>query len=216
MGATLTLTHLSFRVKAPALPRGLVWQAVFSERGLRGLSISRRGADKGLREIDGRAKLRAKGACEPLTPRSHSLTSALSLKGRGKTASDARVRALIRKLQARLAGKRVDLAWREFDLRGFPDFHVRVWKAMHAVPFGEVRSYREIARAAGSPRAFRAVGQACGANPILLFIPCHRVVSSSGLGGFGCGIEWKKRLLATEGVDWRTLKLSLPSQVACR
>ena len=116
-----------------------------------------------------------------------------------------RFEALREKLLARLNGARADMKWSEFDLRGQPDFSTRVWKAMHAIPFGKTATYGDIARAAGSPKASQACGQACGANPILLFIPCHRVVSASGLGGFGCGIAWKKRFLALEGVDWRTL-----------
>ena len=115
-------------------------------------------------------------------------------------------------LLARLNGQPADMAWSEFDLRGEPAFHVRVWKAMHAIPFGRTATYGRIAKAAGLPRAVRACGQACGANPILLFIPCHRVVSASGLGGFGCGLQWKKRFLALEGVDWRALNTSVHSR----
>jgi len=116
-----------------------------------------------------------------------------------------RFESLKEKLLARLNGQRAEMKWSEFDLRGQPAFHVRVWKAMHAIPFSRTATYGEIAKAAGSPKAVRACGQACGANPILLFIPCHRVVSASGLGGFGCGVAWKKRFLALEGVDWRRL-----------
>jgi O-6-methylguanine DNA methyltransferase len=78
---------------------------------------------------------------------------------------------------------------------------MRVWKILHEIPFGQVRTYGQVAAAAGSPRASRAVGQACGANPIVLFIPCHRVIASGGVGGFGAGLEWKRRLLALEDVS---------------
>lgn len=78
-------------------------------------------------------------------------------------------------------------------------FQRAVWKALLAIPPGQTRSYAQVAALVGRPKAARAVGQACGANPIPVLIPCHRVVSSDGgLGGFSAGIEWKKRLLAVE------------------
>lgn len=84
------------------------------------------------------------------------------------------------------------------DLRGTP-FQLDVWKATRAVPYGETRSYGEIASSIGSPRAARAVGQALGANPIPIVIPCHRIIGSSGnLRGFGGGLPLKERLLALE------------------
>lgn len=125
--------------------------------------------------------------------------TAISRRRQEQTAeADARVARLQRVLSARLNGEHVDLAWEEFDLSGAPDFHLRVWKAMRKIPFGQVATYSEIAAAAGSPLAHRACGQACGANRILVFIPCHRVVAANGLGGFGCGLEMKKLLLASE------------------
>lgn len=101
-------------------------------------------------------------------------------------------------LAKRLSGKKADVPWSFFDLEKAPDFHTRVWKAMHAIPFGKTETYGETAERAGSPMAFRACGQACGANHILLLIPCHRVVGSNGLGGFGCGLDIKRWLLALE------------------
>jgi len=78
-------------------------------------------------------------------------------------------------------------------------FQRRVWDALRAIPSGETRSYAEVARAIGAPRATRAVAQACGANPVALVIPCHRVVrSDGGLGGFRWGIERKRALLERE------------------
>lgn len=102
-------------------------------------------------------------------------------------------------LAARLAGERIDLPWHSFDLSSRPPFFSRAWRALYEIPFGEVRTYGQLAAAAGSPAAVRAAGQACGANPIVLFIPCHRVVASNGPGGFGAGLEWKRRLLELEG-----------------
>ena len=80
------------------------------------------------------------------------------------------------------------------------DFQKQVWKKMVKIPFGKTKSYGEIAESLDKPGAARAVGTACGKNPVLLAIPCHRVVGASGLGGFsGGGIPVKKRLLALEG-----------------
>jgi methylated-DNA-[protein]-cysteine S-methyltransferase len=101
-------------------------------------------------------------------------------------------------LTENLAGRKAVLPWSFFDLEKAPDFHVRVWKAMREIPFGKTETYGETAEKAGSPMAFRACGQACGANRILLQIPCHRVVGSNGLGGFGCGLDIKRWLLALE------------------
>ena len=79
------------------------------------------------------------------------------------------------------------------------EFQKEVWREMKKIPRGEMRTYGEIAEAIGRPNAVRAVGSACGANPVPLFIPCHRVVAQNGLGGFGAGLPWKKLLLELEG-----------------
>ena len=79
------------------------------------------------------------------------------------------------------------------------DFQKAVWKEMQKIPRGQTRTYGEVAKAIGRPHAVRAVGTACGANPIPLFIPCHRIVAKNGLGGFGSGLPWKILLLKTEG-----------------
>lgn len=84
------------------------------------------------------------------------------------------------------------------DLRGTP-FQCEVWQALREIPFGETRSYAQVARSVRRPRALRAVGAANGANPISLVVPCHRVVASDGsLGGYGGGRDLKARLLAME------------------
>ena len=103
---------------------------------------------------------------------------------------------------ARQVSRYFEGAQREFDLpldlRGSP-FRRRVLAAVGAIPYGETTSYGEIARRAGSPRGARAVGQAVGANPIPLIIPCHRVIGSNGaLVGFGLGLPMKRRLLELE------------------
>jgi O-6-methylguanine DNA methyltransferase len=84
---------------------------------------------------------------------------------------------------------------------GFP---VRVWREIARIPRGTVRSYARVARAIRRPQAARAVGQACGRNPLPLVIPCHRVVSSDRtLGGFTGGLDIKRKLLGLEGVVLR-------------
>jgi methylated-DNA-[protein]-cysteine S-methyltransferase len=85
------------------------------------------------------------------------------------------------------------------DLRYYTPFQRHVWRAAASIPFGETRSYRWIAGRIRKPRAARAVGQAVGANPVPVIIPCHRVITSSGtLGGFSGGLEMKKKLLRLE------------------
>ena len=78
------------------------------------------------------------------------------------------------------------------------EFRLRVWKAIQQIPFGQTVTYQELAAQIGHPGAARAVGGACGANGLLLAVPCHRVVASRGLGGFALGLEWKRTLLALE------------------
>jgi len=83
-------------------------------------------------------------------------------------------------------------------LQGTP-FELRVWKRLRDVPFGKTISYGGLAEAAGAPRASRAVGRAVGRNPLLIFIPCHRVIrSDGGIGGFSAGVEVKRWLLDFE------------------
>lgn len=82
---------------------------------------------------------------------------------------------------------------------GGTPFQQKVWDLTRSIPAGEVRTYMWIAEQLGKPAAVRAVGQALGANPLLLFVPCHRVVRTGGaLGGFACGLEWKQALLSHE------------------
>lgn len=94
---------------------------------------------------------------------------------------------------------------RAFDLPLAPagtPFQLAVWAALRAIPYGETRTYGEVAAAVGRPRAARAVGGACHANPLLIVTPCHRVVGSGGaLTGFACGLTVKERLLALERKD---------------
>ena len=91
---------------------------------------------------------------------------------------------------------------RRFDLPLHPSgtsFQQRVWAILREIPYGETRSYKEVAQAVGSPGAFRAVGMANHCNPLLIVIPCHRVIAADGgLRGFACGLECKRFLLRLE------------------
>ncbi len=80
------------------------------------------------------------------------------------------------------------------------DFQQNVWLALAAIPYGEVRSYGEIADEVGRPHAYRAVGNANGKNPWPVIIPCHRVVAAHDIGGYAIGLDVKRFLLQLEGV----------------
>jgi methylated-DNA-[protein]-cysteine S-methyltransferase len=109
-----------------------------------------------------------------------------------------RTAGLRRQLEEYFAGER-----QEFDLQLAPEgtpFELSVWGELKRIPFGETRSYGEIAQAIGRPGSARAVGRANGANPIPIVVPCHRVIGANGsLTGFGGGLEAKSRLLELEG-----------------
>ncbi|NNA54411.1 MULTISPECIES: methylated-DNA--[protein]-cysteine S-methyltransferase [Pseudomonas] len=106
-----------------------------------------------------------------------------------------------RQLQEYFAGHR-DRFDLELDFVG-TDFQKKVWAALLTIPFGETRTYRQIAEQIGNPAAVRAVGAANGRNPISIVAPCHRVIGASGkLTGFAGGLEAKQRLLVLEGGDW--------------
>ena len=110
------------------------------------------------------------------------------------------VRLTEQAIQAILEGRK-PRTFPPLDLRAGTSFQQRVWAALRKIPTGRTKSYTEVASAIGSPRAVRAVGGACGANPIPLLVPCHRVLASGGkLGGFSGGLDWKRRLLAIEGI----------------
>lgn len=91
---------------------------------------------------------------------------------------------------------------KEFDLPIYlegTDFQKKVWKALRDIPYGETRSYKDIAQVVDSPKAYRAVGMSNNKNPISIIIPCHRVIGSNGkLVGYGGGLDIKKTLLEIE------------------
>ena len=111
--------------------------------------------------------------------------------------SEQALRPYLGELHEYFAGQR-----RQFeiplDLRG-TDFQLACWQALLAIPYGETRSYGDIARALGRPRGFRAVGMANNRNPVAIVVPCHRVLASDGtLCGYGGGLEIKRNLLELE------------------
>ncbi len=102
-----------------------------------------------------------------------------------------------RQLGEYFAGKRKEFSI-ALDMRGTP-FQKNVWEALLAIPFGETRSYGQLAKQLGNPNATRAVGAANGRNPLSIIVPCHRVIGSTGkLTGFGGGIDTKAHLLSFE------------------
>ena len=116
--------------------------------------------------------------------------------------SEVRTRAVREQLQKYFSGQRrnFDLA---LDLRG-TEFHKRCWQQLLQIPYGETCSYADIARAVGSPKSFRAVGQANHHNPIAIIVPCHRVLAAGYyLGGYGGGLPVKAYLLRLEGASFR-------------
>jgi methylated-DNA-[protein]-cysteine S-methyltransferase len=107
---------------------------------------------------------------------------------------------VIEALEKYFSGQPGPFADLPLDLEGSP-FHLRVWQELRKIPPGKTVSYGELARRLGNPQAARAVGQACGANPIPIIVPCHRVIAASGaLGGFSSGLEHKRWLLEHEKV----------------
>lgn len=127
----------------------------------------------------------------------------VSAAGAGSTHAGIR-KALSGLLQEYFAGRAVN-----FDLDTLPlwtedisPFSLRVYRALAAVPRGQTVTYADLAAAAGSPGAARAVGNAMAANPWPVIVPCHRVIRSDGsLGGFSSGTLWKRRLLELESFD---------------
>ena len=103
-------------------------------------------------------------------------------------------------LRRYLAGERVQFTC-PLDLHGTA-FQIMVWEELFRIPYGETRTYREIAYAIGRPKAVRAVGAANGANPVAIIVPCHRVIGSDGtLTGYGGGLPTKAWLLSLEGIQ---------------
>jgi methylated-DNA-[protein]-cysteine S-methyltransferase len=110
----------------------------------------------------------------------------------------AALRDALRQMEQYLAGEAKGFRLR-LKLAGTP-FQRRVWQALRKVPYGRTITYAQLAARAGHPGAARAVGAAMAANPLPLVVPCHRVVASSGMGGFTPGLAWKRWLFTLEGM----------------
>lgn len=154
----------------------LGWVAVaYSPRGLLAVTLPRKSRDAALRALQRNVK-------GPLTPK------------QGYT-------PLVKDLTRYLRGEAVAFHY-PLDLRKATPFQRRVWEALRKIPRGATKSYQEVAAVVGMPLAARAVGQAVGANPFAIIVPCHRVIASNGsLGGYAGGLSWKRRLLTLEGVS---------------
>jgi O-6-methylguanine DNA methyltransferase len=112
--------------------------------------------------------------------------------------SPRQMRPYVTELEEYFAGKLREFTF-PLDLRG-TDFQLACWHALLAIPYGETRTYADIARAVGKPNAFRAAGMANNRNPVAIVVPCHRVIASDGtLCGYGGGLEVKRKLLELEG-----------------
>ena len=105
---------------------------------------------------------------------------------------------LSERIKAYFNGEKVEFP-DKLDFSMSTPFQGEVWRQTRLIPYGETRSYQRVAEHIKKPKAARAVGQALGKNPLLIVVPCHRVVASDGgLGGFGGGLEMKRRLLRME------------------
>ena len=164
--------------------------AHFTERGLAAIDFP------GRKKVESRSELRVE---KPSRPQLSTRTPINSLAINPEFPDWEQLTAIA--LSAVLAGKSAGRL-PPFDWRGATEFQQSIWRALLRIPTGRTRTYAELAAAAGHPRAVRATGSACGANPIPVLVPCHRVVASGGkLGGFSGGLDWKRRLLAQEGVQ---------------
>jgi len=107
---------------------------------------------------------------------------------------------LAKDMRRYLAGEKVSFDQYKVDYSGYTEFQKHVLKTARKIPHGEIRSYGEIAAAAGNPRACRAVGSTMANNRICIVVPCHRVVGANGIGGFTGSLEHKIALLELEGI----------------
>ena len=118
--------------------------------------------------------------------------------------SERRLSVYMHELEEYFSGKRREFTFR-LDLRG-TEFQLACWRALLQIPYGETRTYADIARTVGRPQGFRAVGMANNRNPIAIVVPCHRVIASDGtLCGYGGGLDVKRKLLQLEGALTGTL-----------
>ncbi|MFF5996179.1 methylated-DNA--[protein]-cysteine S-methyltransferase [Lysinibacillus sp. KU-BSD001] len=120
-------------------------------------------------------------------------------KGEQLARNDEKLEPYLQQFKEYLTGERKDFDF-SLDVKGTA-FQQQVWQALQAIPFGAVQCYSDIATAIDNPKAVRAVGTAIGANPVMIAIPCHRVIGKNRtLTGFRAGLDMKKKLLMVEGV----------------
>ena len=115
---------------------------------------------------------------------------------------DKRLKPFIDLLLAYLRGERKDISSLPLvieELKG-SNFFRQVWRVLLSIPPGATMTYKEVAAYLGNKNKARAVGMACAANPVVLAVPCHRVVAANGLGGYRWGLEWKQKLLSMESI----------------
>lgn len=175
-------------VQLPVATREGVFTAYYSEKGLAGLDFPKANGGKASKFV---VRISNFGVLDGASSR-RLLQKDISRWHRMTTS------ALKIVLAGRAAKRLPPLDW-----TGKTKFQQAVWTQMLKLGPGKTKSYGEIAEAIGKPKAVRAVGGACGANPIPVLVPCHRILAASGkIGGFSGGLEWKRSLLAREGVDF--------------
>jgi len=116
---------------------------------------------------------------------------------------DKKIKPFIDLLLAYLKGERKEVSLLPLvmeEIKGSSFFH-QVWRVLLSIPPGSTMTYKEVAARLGNKHKARAVGMACAANPVVLAIPCHRVIATNGLGGYRWGLEWKRKLLSMESVS---------------
>lgn len=119
----------------------------------------------------------------------------------GAVRDDPGYSVLARRIIGYLSGREEDFSREPVDLGGCPPFRKAVLDATRSIPRGETRTYSWVATQTGKPAAARAAGQALGANPVPIIVPCHRVVAAHSLGGFGGGLILKRMLLDLESTN---------------
>lgn len=127
----------------------------------------------------------------------HFPDSQLAYKFTLKSSDNEQATLLESELNAYIAGDLESFSV-SYDISRCTEFRRSVWQIMSRIPYGGSMQYGEVAKQLGKLEAAQAVGQACGANPVPLVIPCHRVVAKNGLGGFSAGTEWKLKLIEHE------------------
>jgi len=160
-------------------------------------------SDRGLVALEFDARLPGQQTIRP-NPRNLRGEHKDESKGLRFEESDQALKPYVRQLEEYFGGQRREFTF-PLDLRG-TDFQLACWHALIAIPYGETRTYADIARTIHKPKGFRAVGMANNRNPVAIVVPCHRVIASDGtLCGYGGGLDIKRKLLQLEGALSGTL-----------